>query len=113
MGHTTGLRRVRKRTDEERVPSAFSIVKLEWPATRLFIPAGGFALLHGDVIPWAARREEIRDKAFLLRENATSADDGIGAYYLFQDEDGRVCWTAYHGGNPSYEQRVVTLYSDF
>jgi hypothetical protein len=113
MGHYTGLYSVRNRTDEERVPTGFSIVKLEWPTTSVFIAAGAFESLQGDVLPWADRQQHIRDKAFLLRENATSRFDGTGAYYLFQDEDGRACWTGYNGGNPSYEQRVVTLYSDF
>jgi hypothetical protein len=113
MGHTTGLYSVRNRTDEERSPTGFSIVKLEWLSTNVFIAAGTEGSLQGDVLPWAETQQAIRDKAFLLRENATSRFDGTGAYYLFQDENGYACWTAYNSGNPSYEQRVVTLYSDF
>jgi hypothetical protein len=113
LGHTTGLHAIQNRTNEEGVPAGFSVVKLEWPATTLFIAAGTISSLNGDVIPWAERQLEILRKAFLFRRNATSASDGIGAFYLFQDRDGVACWTAYNNGNPSYEQRVIGLYSDF
>jgi hypothetical protein len=113
LGHTTGLYAIHNRTNEEGVPAGFSVVKLEWPATTRFISAGTTSSLNGDVIPWAERSTEILRKAFLFRRNATSPSDGIGAYYLFQDADGVACWTAYNNGNPSYDQRVIGLFSDF
>jgi hypothetical protein len=113
LGHTTGLHAIRNRTNEEGVSAGFSIVKLEWPATTRFIAAGTTSSLQGDAIPWAVRQSEILLKAFLFRRNATTPNDGIGAYYLFQDADGVACWAPYNNGNPSYEQRVMGLYSDF
>lgn len=85
----------------------FSLVKLEAPTVRRFVAAGQEVSTGNEAVPWAADAAEIRTRAFLFRRGATSADDGIGQFYLFQDRNGRVCWSAFNGGSPSYEQRTV------
>lgn len=88
------------------------MVKMEWPSVRFFIPRGNPVDTHSESIPWAWDMDEIWKKAFLLRDNASSKDDGRGRYYVFQDRKGNACWTPYNNGRPSYEQRRVGLKPD-
>lgn len=97
---------------------SYSLIKLEWPSTALYIPSSQISpnpveslwyYGDGESIPWSDDAEQIARKALLFRRDAGSARDGIGAFYFFQDRNGFLCWTPFNGGNPSYENRQVTI----
>lgn len=92
---------------------SYSVIKLEWQSTSFFIPKGAevdlYASGDGESIPWSDDATQIADKALLFRRDASSAADGFGAYYLFQDKNGYICWSPFQGGAPSYENRIVTI----
>ena len=91
----------------------FSIVKLEWPSVRYYVPSGAVPFsANGEAVPWSWRSEEIARKAFLVRIDATSADDGTGFAYLFLDQGGNICQAPYNGGAPVYESRNVAFHGD-
>jgi hypothetical protein len=107
MGHVTGCRTVYNHTSQD-----FLIVKGEWPSTTLFIEKKRNRSFRGESFPWCERSEEVRDKAFRFFRGATSGGGGEGAFYMFQDRDGAICWTAFNGGNPSYDARKKLIFAD-
>jgi hypothetical protein len=91
----------------------YSMVKLEWPSVRYYIPTQANPFdAGGEAVPWAWNGVDIAGKAFLVRVNATSADDGSGFAYLFMDRDGMICQAPYRGGSPIYETRNIAFKSD-
>jgi hypothetical protein len=79
----------------------FSMEKLEWNTTRFFIPARSTVTIN-ESVPFCSTLTDIRYKAFLLRGNATTRDDGQGRFYLFKNDLDDVCWCRFE--DPTVER---------